>query len=76
MKLLKGFSSKSEAEAKSALFYDNPPGAATKYLVGWKKHPEREEWALCVPEDYEEEIPLPERNLLEEDDWPEEPMTK
>lgn len=26
--------------------------ANTQYAVGWVKHPSRDEWALCIPEDF------------------------
>lgn len=71
MKLLTGFLTEGEVMARSHALYADLPDAATRYLLGWKKHRDRDEWALCVPQDHEETLPPEDQVLLVEDDWPE-----
>lgn len=70
MKLLPGFLTEEDAMAMSASLYGSPQGGATLYLVDWKQHPQTQEWALCVPQDYEYRILQGFRVNLVEDDWP------
>lgn len=72
MRLLTGFATEQEARDKSEQLFlpYRHPTSQTRYLVGWKQHPDTGEWALVVPAEHEEMLPIEDSACLEDDNWP------
>lgn len=69
-KLLTGFATEAECMALSQSLYTAPEGSVTRYLVGWKQHPQTLEWALVVPPGYEQHFTAEQQAALVDDEWP------
>lgn len=55
------FDTEAKAEAFSKSIYDAPQGSSTEYLLGFEKHPDRDQWAVVIPYGYNSHIPRKEK---------------
>ena len=67
MEFLVGYSTLASAQNRSneIAITQGCTGDITAYWFGWIKHPDRAEWGLVIPEEYESLLTAEEQALLE-----------